>query len=188
MEDNPEDPKDEMGRKVPVVGVVNGDFQLSSSLVAKRYTRMTVTQPFKIPVLCKYSKCGAQLHPETLQSQVMVNLQLGRSVPLNRLQPLLSCDQLESPMPIAQPIGEAGGGVLLFKKVAQPWGVGPRAGEPKPNLPPHYVPAACPVMLDKKGKAKWEAWSLQKGLSKEDAMSAYISKARELTRNTEFRM
>ncbi|XP_075826606.1 acyl-CoA-binding domain-containing protein 7 isoform X2 [Microtus pennsylvanicus] len=39
---------------------------------------------------------------------------------------------------------------------------------------------ACPVMLDMKGKAKWEAWSLQKGLSKEDAMSAYISKAREL--------
>ncbi|XP_042134033.2 acyl-CoA-binding domain-containing protein 7 isoform X2 [Peromyscus maniculatus bairdii] len=39
---------------------------------------------------------------------------------------------------------------------------------------------ACPAMLDLKGKAKWEAWSLQKGLSKEDAMSAYISKAREL--------
>ncbi|XP_073912708.1 acyl-CoA-binding domain-containing protein 7 isoform X1 [Castor canadensis] len=39
---------------------------------------------------------------------------------------------------------------------------------------------ACPVMLDLKGKAKWEAWSLKKGLSKEDAMSAYISKAKEL--------
>nr|XP_048317017.1 acyl-CoA-binding domain-containing protein 7 [Myodes glareolus] len=39
---------------------------------------------------------------------------------------------------------------------------------------------ACPVMLDMKGKAKWEAWSLKKGLSKEDAMRAYISKAREL--------
>nr|XP_003364405.2 acyl-CoA-binding domain-containing protein 7 [Equus caballus] len=38
----------------------------------------------------------------------------------------------------------------------------------------------CPAMLDLKGKAKWEAWNLQKGLSKEDAMSAYVSKAREL--------
>ncbi|XP_021517388.1 acyl-CoA-binding domain-containing protein 7 [Meriones unguiculatus] len=39
---------------------------------------------------------------------------------------------------------------------------------------------ACPAMLDLKGKAKWEAWNLQKGLSKDDAMTAYISKAREL--------
>ncbi|XP_069846525.1 acyl-CoA-binding domain-containing protein 7 [Dipodomys merriami] len=39
---------------------------------------------------------------------------------------------------------------------------------------------ACPVMLDLKGKAKWEAWSLKKGLSKEDAMTAYVSKAKEL--------
>ncbi|XP_004379783.2 acyl-CoA-binding domain-containing protein 7 [Trichechus manatus latirostris] len=38
----------------------------------------------------------------------------------------------------------------------------------------------CPGMLDLKGKAKWEAWNLQKGLSKEDAMSAYISKAKDL--------
>lgn len=38
----------------------------------------------------------------------------------------------------------------------------------------------CPAMLDLRGKAKWEAWNLQKGLSKEDAMSAYISKAKEL--------
>ncbi|XP_043822338.1 acyl-CoA-binding domain-containing protein 7 [Dromiciops gliroides] len=38
----------------------------------------------------------------------------------------------------------------------------------------------CPGMLDLKGKAKWEAWNLRKGLSKEDAMSAYISKAKEL--------
>uniref|UniRef100_A0A8C2R6E4 Acyl-CoA binding domain containing 7 n=2 Tax=Capra hircus TaxID=9925 RepID=A0A8C2R6E4_CAPHI len=38
----------------------------------------------------------------------------------------------------------------------------------------------CPALLDLKGKAKWEAWNLQKGLSKEDAMSAYISKAKEL--------
>ncbi|KAM9229034.1 acyl-CoA-binding domain-containing protein 7 [Dugong dugon] len=38
----------------------------------------------------------------------------------------------------------------------------------------------CPRMLDLKGKAKWEAWNLQKGLSKEDAMSAYISKAKDL--------
>ncbi|XP_007528808.1 acyl-CoA-binding domain-containing protein 7-like [Erinaceus europaeus] len=38
----------------------------------------------------------------------------------------------------------------------------------------------CPVLLDMKGKIKWEAWNLKKGLSKEDAMSAYISKAKEL--------
>ncbi|XP_042804298.1 acyl-CoA-binding domain-containing protein 7 isoform X1 [Panthera leo] len=38
----------------------------------------------------------------------------------------------------------------------------------------------CPGILDLKGKAKWEAWNLQKGLSKEDAMSAYIAKAKEL--------
>ncbi|XP_031214842.1 acyl-CoA-binding domain-containing protein 7 isoform X2 [Mastomys coucha] len=39
---------------------------------------------------------------------------------------------------------------------------------------------ACPAMLDLQGKAKWEAWNRRKGLSKEDAMCAYISKAREL--------
>ncbi|KAF0882950.1 ACBD7 protein, partial [Crocuta crocuta] len=39
----------------------------------------------------------------------------------------------------------------------------------------------CPGMLDLKGKAKWEAWNLRKGgMSKEDAMRAYIEKAKEL--------
>ncbi|XP_072010367.1 acyl-CoA-binding domain-containing protein 7 [Engystomops pustulosus] len=38
----------------------------------------------------------------------------------------------------------------------------------------------CPGMLDLKGKAKWEAWNSKKGLSKDDAMSAYVSKANEL--------
>ncbi|XP_077160831.1 acyl-CoA-binding domain-containing protein 7 [Paroedura picta] len=38
----------------------------------------------------------------------------------------------------------------------------------------------CPGMLDLKGKAKWEAWNLKKGMAKEDAMKAYISKAKEL--------
>uniref|UniRef100_A0A8D0HTW6 Acyl-CoA binding domain containing 7 n=1 Tax=Sphenodon punctatus TaxID=8508 RepID=A0A8D0HTW6_SPHPU len=38
----------------------------------------------------------------------------------------------------------------------------------------------CPGMLDLKGKAKWEAWNLKKGLSTEDAMHAYISKAKEM--------
>ncbi|XP_015279246.1 PREDICTED: acyl-CoA-binding domain-containing protein 7 [Gekko japonicus] len=38
----------------------------------------------------------------------------------------------------------------------------------------------CPGMLDLKGKAKWEAWNLKKGMSKEDAMKAYISQANEL--------
>ncbi|XP_017385287.1 acyl-CoA-binding domain-containing protein 7 [Cebus imitator] len=42
------------------------------------------------------------------------------------------------------------------------------------------ISIGCPGMLDLKGKAKWEAWNLQKGLSTEDAMSAYISKAKEL--------
>ncbi|XP_042333108.1 acyl-CoA-binding domain-containing protein 7 [Sceloporus undulatus] len=34
-----------------------------------------------------------------------------------------------------------------------------------------------PGMLDLKGKAKWEAWNRKKGVSKEEAMKAYISKA-----------
>ncbi|XP_015666688.1 acyl-CoA-binding domain-containing protein 7 [Protobothrops mucrosquamatus] len=38
----------------------------------------------------------------------------------------------------------------------------------------------CPGMLDLKGRAKWEAWNLKKGISKEDAMKAYISKANEM--------
>ncbi|XP_035174827.1 acyl-CoA-binding domain-containing protein 7 [Oxyura jamaicensis] len=38
----------------------------------------------------------------------------------------------------------------------------------------------CPGMLDLKGKAKWEAWNLKKGISKEDAMNAYISKAKAM--------
>uniref|UniRef100_A0A8B9TJV9 Acyl-CoA binding domain containing 7 n=1 Tax=Anas platyrhynchos TaxID=8839 RepID=A0A8B9TJV9_ANAPL len=38
----------------------------------------------------------------------------------------------------------------------------------------------CPGMLDLKGKAKWEAWNLKKGISKEDAMNAYISKAKTM--------
>lgn len=37
-----------------------------------------------------------------------------------------------------------------------------------------------PGMLDLKDKAKWEAWNLQKRLSKADATSSYISKAKEL--------
>ncbi|XP_060638308.2 acyl-CoA-binding domain-containing protein 7 [Anolis sagrei] len=37
-----------------------------------------------------------------------------------------------------------------------------------------------PGMLDLKGKAKWDAWNLKKGTSKEDAMKAYISKANGL--------
>ncbi|XP_078519728.1 acyl-CoA-binding domain-containing protein 7 [Lissotriton helveticus] len=38
----------------------------------------------------------------------------------------------------------------------------------------------APGMLDLKAKAKWEAWNLRKGTSKEDAMAAYISKAKEI--------
>ncbi|XP_009248147.3 acyl-CoA-binding domain-containing protein 7-like [Pongo abelii] len=38
----------------------------------------------------------------------------------------------------------------------------------------------CSEMLELKGKAKWEAQNLQKRLSEEDMMSAFISKAEEL--------
>ncbi|KAI1237341.1 hypothetical protein IHE44_0014606 [Lamprotornis superbus] len=56
------------------------------------------------------------------------------------------------------------------------------------NLSPVALPSAkvtqCrlgtdlkrPGMLDFKGKAKWDAWSALKGMSKEDAMKAYIAK------------
>ncbi|XP_009471817.1 PREDICTED: acyl-CoA-binding protein [Nipponia nippon] len=37
-----------------------------------------------------------------------------------------------------------------------------------------------PGMLDFKGKAKWDAWNALKGMSKEDAMKAYIEKVEEL--------
>uniref|UniRef100_A0A8C5LJH9 ACB domain-containing protein n=1 Tax=Leptobrachium leishanense TaxID=445787 RepID=A0A8C5LJH9_9ANUR len=37
-----------------------------------------------------------------------------------------------------------------------------------------------PGLLDLKGKAKWDARNSKKGLSKEDAMAAYISKVHEL--------
>ncbi|XP_034553328.1 acyl-CoA-binding domain-containing protein 7 [Notolabrus celidotus] len=37
-----------------------------------------------------------------------------------------------------------------------------------------------PGMLDLKGKAKWDAWNSQKGKSKEDAMTAYITLAKEI--------
>ncbi|CAL8247206.1 unnamed protein product [Lota lota] len=38
---------------------------------------------------------------------------------------------------------------------------------------------AKPGMADLKGKAKWEAWNTRKGMSTEDAMSAYITLAKE---------
>ncbi|XP_074857012.1 acyl-CoA-binding protein [Carettochelys insculpta] len=37
-----------------------------------------------------------------------------------------------------------------------------------------------PGMLDFKGKAKWDAWNALKGMSKEEAMKAYIGKVEEL--------
>ncbi|KAK6490775.1 acyl-CoA-binding protein-like protein [Huso huso] len=37
-----------------------------------------------------------------------------------------------------------------------------------------------PGMLDMKGKAKWDAWDERKGMSKDDAMAAYIAKAKEV--------
>ncbi|XP_053467288.1 acyl-CoA-binding domain-containing protein 7 isoform X2 [Ictalurus furcatus] len=38
----------------------------------------------------------------------------------------------------------------------------------------------APGMLDVKGKAKWDAWNSRKGMSTEDAMTAYITKAKEV--------
>uniref|UniRef100_A0A667XLQ6 Acyl-CoA binding domain containing 7 n=1 Tax=Myripristis murdjan TaxID=586833 RepID=A0A667XLQ6_9TELE len=35
-------------------------------------------------------------------------------------------------------------------------------------------------MIDLKGKAKWDAWDSRKGMSKEDAMTAYIAHAKEV--------
>ncbi|XP_026172547.1 acyl-CoA-binding domain-containing protein 7 [Mastacembelus armatus] len=37
-----------------------------------------------------------------------------------------------------------------------------------------------PGLLDMKGKAKWDAWDSRKGMSKDDAMSAYITLAKEV--------
>ncbi|XP_072316660.1 acyl-CoA-binding domain-containing protein 7 [Eucyclogobius newberryi] len=37
-----------------------------------------------------------------------------------------------------------------------------------------------PAMVDLKGKAKWDAWNSRKGLSKDDAMSAYVTMAKEV--------
>ncbi|XP_070767562.1 acyl-CoA-binding domain-containing protein 7 [Enoplosus armatus] len=37
-----------------------------------------------------------------------------------------------------------------------------------------------PGMLDLKGKAKWDAWNSRKGMSQDDAMSAYITLAKEV--------
>lgn len=37
------------------------------------------------------------------------------------------------------------------------------------------VNTARPGMLDFKGKAKWDAWKSREGMSKEDAMTAYVA-------------
>ncbi|XP_070823028.1 acyl-CoA-binding protein-like [Chaetodon trifascialis] len=37
-----------------------------------------------------------------------------------------------------------------------------------------------PGMMDFKGKAKWDAWSSRKGMSKDDAMTAYIALGKEV--------
>ena len=34
--------------------------------------------------------------------------------------------------------------------------------------------------MDFKGKAKWEAWNGRKGMSKDDAISAYVTKVKAL--------
>ncbi|XP_034840311.1 acyl-CoA-binding protein homolog isoform X1 [Maniola hyperantus] len=41
-------------------------------------------------------------------------------------------------------------------------------------------PANKPGMFDLRGKAKFEAWSAKKGMSKEDAQKAYIAKVESL--------
>ncbi|XP_040020760.1 acyl-CoA-binding domain-containing protein 7 [Gasterosteus aculeatus] len=37
-----------------------------------------------------------------------------------------------------------------------------------------------PGMMDLKGKAKWDAWNSRKGMSKDDAESAYVTLAKEV--------
>ncbi|XP_054478465.1 acyl-CoA-binding domain-containing protein 7 [Anoplopoma fimbria] len=37
-----------------------------------------------------------------------------------------------------------------------------------------------PGITDLKGKAKWDAWNSRKGMSNDDAMSAYIALAKEV--------
>ncbi|KAL7840315.1 hypothetical protein AOLI_G00256380 [Acnodon oligacanthus] len=37
-----------------------------------------------------------------------------------------------------------------------------------------------PGITDLKGKAKWDAWNSRKGMSKDDAMTAYIALAKEI--------
>ncbi|XP_031708796.1 acyl-CoA-binding domain-containing protein 7 [Anarhichas minor] len=37
-----------------------------------------------------------------------------------------------------------------------------------------------PGMMDLKGKAKWDAWTSRNGMSKDDAMSAYVTLAKEV--------
>ena len=37
-----------------------------------------------------------------------------------------------------------------------------------------------PGILDFKGKAKWDAWNAKKGMSKDEARSAYINHAKKL--------
>ncbi|CAD0196522.1 unnamed protein product [Chrysodeixis includens] len=41
-------------------------------------------------------------------------------------------------------------------------------------------PSKAPGFLDLKGKAKFEAWSKQRGVSKEDAQKAYVAKVEAL--------
>ena len=43
-----------------------------------------------------------------------------------------------------------------------------------------FVNLARPGMFDLKGKAKWDAWSSKKGMSKEDAKEAYVKFVQEL--------
>ncbi|KAJ8288438.1 hypothetical protein COCON_G00010970 [Conger conger] len=37
-----------------------------------------------------------------------------------------------------------------------------------------------PGVMDLKGKAKWDAWNSRKGMSKDDAMTAYITLGKEI--------
>ena len=49
---------------------------------------------------------------------------------------------------------------------------------PQANIGDNTAPK--PGMLDFKGKAKWEAYSKNKGMSKDEAMENYIAKVAEL--------
>jgi diazepam-binding inhibitor (GABA receptor modulating acyl-CoA-binding protein) len=46
--------------------------------------------------------------------------------------------------------------------------------------PPLSLPAGRPGIFDQTGRAKWDAWETKKGMTSEEAMTAYIALVAEL--------